>query len=646
MAPAQSDTLLGPALLVTGAAGIAALTWLCISKLPAFQEIKDAASTDPGLLKARSTFKRYETPSGHVYPRIRTFYNEHTQAKKLPADLPLFVLMHGLGGSAAQFAPLLNSLTRIAPCLAIDLPGCGLSAFEPDDITAYTTTAFAELLFAAIQEHRNKEVDQKVVLIGHSMGCSIAALLASSSSSLQHLCSDIIISVVAICPRSRTVSETELRGIQRINYLPSFVFDLIRMADRRGGVESLSVSRVIGKEADLETKKLQLRFNQQSKSAVFQKITTALAYQETKAAKQGEESVLGRRIWNGMKIPLFLVAAEDDKLAPPAEVEQIQEWLTTTRHDSVTNKPAATHSSGLASPDPDSTLPAVAGDAGLGAEQITRADTNTSSPPIDHISEAGIQQEEASTKHAHALKTCIFPAPSSHGLLYSTSDVRILSGLIENFLARHVDERLSPGWQLQHLTTSGKWDVKNLKKWQAVAPCSEPIAGVFRAMKTMREIDEEHSPLQFVTKYSWKVIPDGVAMVVDISLDAPVYDKQGLEEGGVEYHKFPTVSKLPPGPDEVEQFIALIASLRESPKLHSDDETKPHPTIGVHCHYGFNRTGFLIICYLVEQLGWELESALEEFAQKRPPGIKHDYFVNELYVRYKAAKMDRRGTIV
>ncbi|KAM3424983.1 hypothetical protein BST61_g6953 [Cercospora zeina] len=641
MAPAiTSDSLCTPALrclLVTAAAGIAAFT-CAVRKLPVFQEIKGAASTDPGLLKARTTFKQYQTP-GHVYPRIRTFYNEHTQATKLPADLPLIVLVHGLGGSAAQFAPLLNSLTQIAPCLAIDLPGCGLSDFKPDDIEAYTTTAFAELLYVAIEEHRNKEANQKVVLIGHSMGCSIAALLASSSSPLRHLCSDRIISLIAICPRSRGVSAEELRGIRRVSYLPSVLFDLIRMADRRGGVDSVSVTRVIGKDADLETKKLQLRYNQQSKSAVFQRITSALAKQETSAAKQGRESVLGRRVWNGIKVPLLLVAGEDDRLAPPAEVEQIQEWLTTVRQGSVTNPPASENGTST------SHLPATAGDAGMAAEQLSRTDMNDalslkSSAPAD-----GVQHEESSTKHSIPLKTCIFAAPASHGLLYSTINVRILSGYIENFLARHVDERLSPGWQLRHLSTSGKWDVKNLKKWQAVAPCSDPIAQTFRAMKTMREVDEDHSPPAFVKKYSWKVIPDGVAMVVDISLDAPVYDKAGLEIGDVEYHKFPTVSKQPPGADEIEQFIALIDTLRQSPKFQVTENGRPRPTIGVHCHYGFNRTGFLIICYLVERLDWDLEDALGEFSRKREPGVKHDHFVNELYIRYKAGRFKRRETI-
>ena len=44
-------------------------------------------------------------------------------------------------------------------------------------------------------------------------------------------------------------------------------------------------------------------------------------------------------------------------------------------------------------------------------------------------------------------------------------------------------------------------------------------------------------------------------------------------------------------------------------------------------------------------MGYRLQDALEEFAQKRAPGIKHEYFETELYVRY-AVKMERRGTVV
>lgn len=66
----------------------------------------EASSTDPGLLKKHSTLKSY-TAGGIIYPSIRTFFHPHPQAAKLPSKptpLPLLVFVHGLGGSAAQFA--------------------------------------------------------------------------------------------------------------------------------------------------------------------------------------------------------------------------------------------------------------------------------------------------------------------------------------------------------------------------------------------------------------------------------------------------------------------------------------------------------------------------------------------------------------
>ncbi|KAF7191120.1 mRNA-capping enzyme [Pseudocercospora fuligena] len=622
------------AIAATGLGVTAGLVWWLNSTydLTSRFRIQTAAETDPGLLKKGTNYERYETRSGIVYPRIRTFYNVHAQAKKLPKDVPLLVFMHGLGGSIAQFEKLLASLTQVATCLAIDLPGCGLSDFEPRNVEAYTTVAFAELLYAAIDRYRDKENDQKVILIGHSIGCSISALLTASTSPLADLCSDVILGMVGICPRANPPSEEYLNKAERLTYLPSLVFDMIRMYDRKGGTASISVTRVIGEEADLETKKLQLRFNQQSKSRVFQNFAAAIVKQEREAKQRGEDSLLGRRIWDGIEVPLFLVAADNDKLAPPDEVNQIVEWLT----NSSTTEEIAPETAVQQPPRSVSPLSPRSEATMLAGHFSSRMLEYTIDQPAEAQS-TEIKDENKSSKHSAALKASIFPAPSSHGLLYDQGDVRILSRMIEEFLAKHVDKRLSPSWQLQHLTTSGKWDVKNLEKWKKIQPCSDPIAGVFRAMKTMREVDEIHCPKEFVKKYSWKAIPNGVAVVVDISFDTPVYDKAGLIAGEVEYHKIPTVSKLPPNAQEVENFVTQIDGLRK--------DLRPGATIGVHCHYGFNRTGFLIVCYLVERLGWKLEDAIEEFKEKRAPGIKHEHFVDELYLRYRA-NMTRRATIL
>nr|OQO23372.1 hypothetical protein B0A51_10382 [Rachicladosporium sp. CCFEE 5018] len=614
------------------------LTWVTQPKqLASAYGDDDADSSDPGLLRKNTTYESYTT-SIATYPRVRTFYSPHPQAAKLPTDLPLLVFIHGLGGSVAQFAPLLTSLVNAAPCLAIDLPGCGLSEFKPDDAGAYTTAAFAELVAAAVKKHR---VDgQRVVFVGHSMGCSIIALLVSSASK-SVLDAELIGGVVAIAPRSTPPTPGQMRLVKRLRWLPVAVLDLLRLVDSIGGLNSASVSRFVGAGADLETRKLQLRYNRQSKSKVVLRYITALAL-----GKEGQHtSFPGEEIWSHIQAPLFLIAAECDTVNTPGEASAIVEWLTHT--DRKSSKSAVVDESTplLQNGGP---VPAAVGDVQSATEQLSNPFSNAdriSSGNKDQIIDKLDSKSHTSTHH-YALKSTVFPAPASHGLLYATSTARILSGLMQSFLSAHVDKRLDLGWQLQHLTTSGKWDVKNLAKWQKIAPCSEPIAGIFRAMKTMREVDETHNPAAFAARYSAAALSSGVAMVVDISHESPVYDPKGLEAAGIEYHKFPTVSKLPPTADEVKSFINLVDHLRESPRFQPTVEGKgAHPVIGVHCHYGFNRTGFFIVCYLIERCGYRLQDAVEEFAQKRSPGIKHEHFVNELFVRY-AVSLERRGTII
>jgi pimeloyl-ACP methyl ester carboxylesterase len=543
--------------------------------------------TDPSLLRKHTTYESYTTSTA-TYPKIRTVYHPHSQASKLPSDIPLLVFVHGLGGSTAQFAPLLTSLINAAPCLAIDLPGCGLSEFKPDDLNAYTTKAFAELVAAAIDRYR--AVDQKVVIIGHSMGCSIAALLASSTSPLSSTFFDAghIAGVIAICPKSAPPSPQQVRIVRKyVRWLPAFVFDFYRFFDSIGGPNSASVVRFVGKDSDLETRKLQVRYNKQSKSAVFLRYLTSLV----KDGEDGNPIFPGKDIWQGMKVPLFLVAGEADHVSPPSEIDAISEWLThsisqRTSIDKNDSQSTQEHTK------PSSALPPVAADMAMAEDQLLDSSTTpeTPDPQKPQTAKPGdVHEEQHTTHHSFALKTSVFPAPASHALLYSTSTVRILSGLVQTFLSTYCDQRLSLGWQLQHLSTAGKWDVKNLAKWQATPAISEPLGGVFRAMKTMREVDDEHAPKIFVKKYSSKVLHDGVQTIIDISHENPVYDPAGLEEGGVEYHKFPIVSKLPPTADEVLAFNSLVDSLRESPKMVAAREAGGEPTIGVHCHYGFNR---------------------------------------------------------
>lgn len=237
------------------------------------------------------------------------------------------------------------------------------------------------------------------------------------------------------------------------------------------------------------------------------------------------------------------------------------------------------------------------------------------------------------------------PSPAGHGLLYAPATVPVLAGLISDFLSTHVTGRLSLGWQLQFLCRDGKWDVKNLEKWRNVAPVSGPIgcghgqgdSGIFRAIKTLREVDEQHCPRVFVERWG-NLIKD----VIDISHDNPVYNPRNLEQGGIRYHKYGTLSKVPPNDGEITGFIELVDKIRAEQKETAQKQgwAEGSYAIGVHCHYGFNRTGFLIACYLVERCGFTAKEAIEAFARARPNGIRHEHFRDRLYVRYSGVKSE------
>ena len=584
----------------------------------------DPAVTDPGLLRKHSTLNSYTT-SFATYPSIRVFYRPHPQADKLPnkpTPLPLLVVVHGLGGSLAQFHPLLTSLVNIAPCLGIDLPGCGLSKFAPQTWQAYSIEALAELLGVIISNYCDQNNGQGVILVGHSMGCSLSALLSSQNSPLHEKVDFPIVGQIAICPKASRPTYKQVLSFRRLLNIPTPIFDMWRKWDRRGGTESTSVYRFVGRNADIETKKVQEKFNTQSQTAVWRRmawgaVPTPLPDGEISGGLPGPE------LWAGISLPLFLVAGEADHITKSEEIAIISKALGKT--DKVNAAPAAVSDDTI----PQSAAPEVDGSTGNDAESIDHGEVyglgeaSTDTTLVE--SNPSIQANGGTSSVGKTvLKTTILPSPATHALLYDHATYRTLAGLIQTFLADHIDSRLSLGWQLQHLSTEGKWDVKNLAKWQAVKPVSEPIAGIFRAMKTLREIDESHSPAIFVK--DWR---DKIKAVIDISHESPVYDPRKLDEGGIQYHKFPTVSKIPPTPEEVKDFIALVDRLRARPSDDADQRL-----IGVHCHYGFNRTGFFICSYLIEREQFSVQRAIDEFQSGRPPGIRHEHFIDTLFVRY------------
>ncbi|CAI7653573.1 unnamed protein product [Penicillium pancosmium] len=583
------------------------------------QQSSDAAKTDPGLLRKFTEFASYTT-SKATYPAIRTFYSPHPQLSRLPtkpSPVPLLVFVHGLGGSLAQFHHLLTSLSNVGSCFGIDLPGCGLSKFAPTEWDAYTVEALAELLVVAIERHRDREAGQEVILVGHSLGCSLSAMLASSNSPIGKSLKDHIIGLIAVCPRATPPSAEDATSFRRLLHVPGAIFDLWRRWDRRGGSQSASVMRMVGSDADAETRDLQVRFNKQSRTPVWRRMAwgTLPSYE----AGEAVGGMPGEKVWAGIRMPILLVAGEADAVTKPAEIQKLLKFFgDSSAHTRI-----------------DTAGGSIIPDASQVHDHIT--------PPTDqlaHDEAYGIQSSETektlvdqtSGERKRIVKSAILPTPASHALLYDRATYRTLAGIIQDFLSSHIDKRLGLGWQLQYLNTSGKWDVKNLAKWQKVVPVSKPIGGTFAALKMLREVDEQHNPVCFSAQYKGKIYA-----VIDISHESPVYNPATLEAGGIRYCKQPTVSKIPPTPDETRDFIALVDRLQgdiDEQASADEKEYSVRPLVGVHCHYGYNRTGFLIVCYLIERLGYGVQDAIDEFNRCRPPGIRHGHFIDTLFVRY------------
>ena len=481
--------------------------------------------------------------------------------------------------------------------------------------------ALAELLSEAIERHRDRDAGQQVILVGHSLGCSLSALLASSASPIGNKLKEHILGLIAVCPRASPPSPADTASFRRLLWIPSPIFDLWRCWDRRGGTQSTSVKRMVGSDADAETRDLQVRFNKQSHTPVWRR----MAWGTLPCYKGGEAvgGMPGGKIWAGIQMPILLVAGEADAVTKPEEIQKLLRYFGEASSHTTVN----TQGSG------SSIIP----DASRVHDQTPAPSNRLSHEELYGVQPSDNEKQLDQTmgekpERKRLVKTAILPAPASHALLYDRATYRTLAGIIQDFLSHHIDERLGLGWQLQYMNTSGKWDVKNLAKWQKVAPVSQPIAKTFAALKMLREVDEEHNPVLFSQKYR-----DCIYAVIDISHESPVYNPATMEKNGIHYCKHPTVSKIPPTPDETRDFIALVDRLQKEidDKMEKrEDSSLPRPLVGVHCHYGYNRTGFLIVCYLIERLGYGVQDAIDEFNRCRPPGIRHGHFIDTLFVRY------------
>ncbi|XP_070494063.1 mRNA-capping enzyme [Chironomus tepperi] len=113
---------------------------------------------------------------------------------------------------------------------------------------------------------------------------------------------------------------------------------------------------------------------------------------------------------------------------------------------------------------------------------------------------------------------------------------------------------------------------------------------------------------------------------IDLTNTNRFYNRSDVENKDCQYVKLQCRGfSETPSPEQVRSFIELVDDFLAN---------RPLDIIGVHCTHGFNRTGFLIVSYLVEKHDYDVAAAIQEFANARPPGIYKQDYINELFKRY------------
>ena len=115
--------------------------------------------------------------------------------------------------------------------------------------------------------------------------------------------------------------------------------------------------------------------------------------------------------------------------------------------------------------------------------------------------------------------------------------------------------------------------------------------------------------------------------VVGIFSFANTDKRYDVSEFGGASVKFIKCGQSVPTDEHFSRFMECMNEFNE--KIRSDDDI-----IGIHCTHGFNRTGFIIVRYLVQVNRMKLIDALNLFKEYRPPGIYKEDYLKKLFEIY------------
>ncbi|TKR60943.1 hypothetical protein L596_028124 [Steinernema carpocapsae] len=117
-----------------------------------------------------------------------------------------------------------------------------------------------------------------------------------------------------------------------------------------------------------------------------------------------------------------------------------------------------------------------------------------------------------------------------------------------------------------------------------------------------------------------------IGLWIDLTKTARYYAKKEVTRRNCKYLKMPLAGHgSSPTEEETEKFIDAVREFRDE---------NPNDIVAIHCTHGFNRTGFLIAAYLVEEQNCSINHSVKQFADHRHGGIYKQDYINDLVERF------------
>ena len=224
------------------------------------------------------------------------------------ASVRLFIV-HGSCSSMVPFEDCIKHFSPLHEVIAYDFCGCGRSK-KPRDWYAYSYSALKDDLSAVITKYSSADKDDdkippmKNVIVAHSAGCSLSLAVTASEPSLP---------IHGLCLLGAFADRVPAHPVF---YLPAFVLDWMQPT-LSAGFEAVALHE--------ETRKGETEA-QRRVLAVCQELNASNAMYMCKAYYR-QFGVPSHEDVQRVRVPVMLMAGEDDKLIPLAATSKLNALL-------------------------------------------------------------------------------------------------------------------------------------------------------------------------------------------------------------------------------------------------------------------------------------------------------------------------------